>query len=377
VRNGDAQEPGEGWQEVTEDIDRDTWLARRRQYLGASDAAAALGMSPYTSRLQLCQDKWGERADLPSAIMERGTVLEDVVAELYRRRTGHATEPGVWCVSPEYPWMAASIDLTDVTADAIVQIKTVSDWGRQHWGDAKKPTVPTHIMLQCQHELIVTLAPVNFLVALFADESAFRGMVAMRRGGFRVEAIADHVEALIADDMAEMLPPIAIHRDERLISDLIEGEREFWNTYVLPHVSPPDASIPQTSPDILDADAEQTETLRRLAAAKADERAALDRYAVERCKVETYIGEHSGIVAPGVAKISYKAPAPRTDTDWRAVARDLAEWSGADLPEPTTWQSIAQQLGLDAGDDLYNTAVETHTETTQGGRVFRPRFAKE
>lgn len=357
-------------------LSRDEWLLQRRGYIGGSDAAAALGLSPYKSPLELCRDKWGEAADLPTRVMERGTVLEDVVAELYRRRTLARTEPGAWCVSTEHPFMAATPDLFDLSADALVQIKTASLWTRHKWGEGDRPTVPEHYLIQCQHEMAVTGARLNILAVLFADESAFRGMVHMHKGGFRPESIADHVEALIEDGMAEFIAPIRVERDDEMIGDIVEGERRFWESYVLPHVCPPDASIPQTSPDILDADDRQTEVLEQLADAKRAQREADERYEEAKVKVIAMIGEHSGIVAPGVVKVSYKA-GPATDTvNWEAVARTLAAGLDKPAPEPETWESIAHVLGLEAGDQPYNDAVAAQTTTYQPPRIFRPVFPR-
>jgi len=358
--------------------DRAKWLERRRHYLGASDAAAALGLSPYTSRLELWRDKLGDKADLPSAVMERGNVLEAVVAELYRRESGHEIEKRKWTASADHPFMACTPDLYDKNAGCIVQLKTHSSWTRHSWGDAQNPRVPNYEVIQCQHEIAVTGYTADILYALFADESAFRGMVAMAKGGFRPEAIADHVESLIADGMAETLPPIVIRRDDDMIADIIEGEREFWESYVLTKTPPPDASTPQESPDILDATSEQAEVLARLRQAKLDENAAAERYAEERVQIEEAIGAHSGIVARGIARVTYRAPAPRSETDWQGVAGMLATQLGREVPEPQTWESIAKVLALDlADDDMYAAAVDAFTHTTQGNRRFCPRFEKE
>jgi putative phage-type endonuclease len=359
---------------MLEELTRDEWLERRRNYIGGSDAAAALGLSPYTSRLELWLDKRGKAADIPTAVMERGQLLEDVVAELYRRLTGHETQEGGWLPSDEHYYMAATPDLLDVTAGAIVQIKTHSSWGRHRWGSETAPKPPHHEVIQCQHELAVTRSHVNYLVVLFADESAFRGMVHMRRGGFSPQTIADHVEALMQDGMAELLTPIRIDRDESLIADIVEGERQFWEEHVLAGVAPPDASVPQKSEDIIDADSEQTAVLELLRKAKADENAAVERYKEYRVRVEGFIGDASGIVAPGVAKVSYKAAPAYEQTNWAGVAQSLAEWLGRDAPQLETWESLARSLGLEAGDDLFDVAVEENTETMQPKRIFRPRF---
>jgi len=359
------------------ELTRAQWLERRRQYIGGSDAAAALGLSPWTSRYQLWQDKMGQAADIPSAVMERGTLLEAVVAELYRRRTGHEIDRAGWCKSPDHYWMAATPDLIDLTEDSICQIKTHSNWQRHRWGDADHPNVPDHEAIQCQHEMAVTGSRVNNLLVLFADEAAFRGMAAMAKGGFRPEAIADHVEELIADGMAEFLPTIRIERDDDTIAGIIEGERQFWEAHVLTKEPPADASVPQTSTDILDADDEQTEVLTEMRELKSVMNDAQEKY--EECcvKIETAIGEHSGIVAKGIAKVSYKAPKAKKAVDWASVASTLAEWQDVDVPQPETWESIAKTLGLDAGDDLFNTALEMHTATVQPKRTFRPKFYYE
>ena len=41
----------------TKDLSRDDWLAARRSGLGSSDAATALGLNPYQSRLALWIEK--------------------------------------------------------------------------------------------------------------------------------------------------------------------------------------------------------------------------------------------------------------------------------------------------------------------------------
>ena len=331
------------------DLDRDEWLRRRRNYLGGSDAPAALGLSPYTSRYELWEDKMGKPADIPTAVMERGNLLEAVVAELYRRRTDHETVDAEWIASPEFPWMAATLDLRDVTEEALVQIKTHSIWQADRYGNPNKPTAPDYEVIQCQHEMIVAGAQVNYLIALLADESAFRGMVHMCKGGFRPESIADHAETLIADGMAQLVGPLRIEYDEDLAAQIVEGERTFWEGYVVPGLSPPDASTPQTSKDIIDANESETEMLRLLAEAKRDENAAKERYGEQKGRIIECIGGASGIVARDVAKINYKAEAEYDVVAWADVARSLAKHLGKPVPELDTWESLAKVLGLDAG----------------------------
>ena len=51
----------------TKDMPRDDWLTVRKQGIGSSDAAAAVGLNPYKSQLELWLEKTGRDAGLPKA----------------------------------------------------------------------------------------------------------------------------------------------------------------------------------------------------------------------------------------------------------------------------------------------------------------------
>lgn len=71
----------------TNDLDIGQWLTVRKQGIGSSDAAAAVGLNPYKSQLQLWMEKTGRDGDLPktdpndeSSPMYWGNLLEAIVA---------------------------------------------------------------------------------------------------------------------------------------------------------------------------------------------------------------------------------------------------------------------------------------------------------
>src|SRR3954462_1292665 len=79
----------------TNDLSRDEWLNVRKQGIGSSDAAAAVGLNPYQSQLELWLIKTGRDEKLPkidpnddSSPMYWGTSLESLVAAAYTKRTG-------------------------------------------------------------------------------------------------------------------------------------------------------------------------------------------------------------------------------------------------------------------------------------------------
>jgi len=195
----------------THDLAREQWLEVRKRGIGSSDAAAAVGLSPYKSRLQLWLEKTGRDAGLPQLDPQDdtspaywGTLLEPIVAAHYTRRTGNRVRRiNAVLQHPGEPWMLANID-REVMGSAEVQIlecKTAGIHGAKAWRDG----VPEYVQLQVMHQLAVTGKQA-------ADAAVLVG--------------------------GQELQVHRIERDERLIAQLIELERRFWQ-YVERDEAPP------------------------------------------------------------------------------------------------------------------------------------------
>lgn len=195
----------------TKDLPRDDWLDVRRQGIGSSDAAAAVGLNPYKSQLELWMEKTGRQAALPQvdpndeeSPMYWGNILEPIVAAHYTKRTGNRVRRiNAVLQHPTHPWMLANID-REVIGSPEVQIlecKTAGINGAKLWRDG----VPEYVQLQVQHQLAVT-----------GKESAD---VAVLLGG---QALEVH----------------RIDRDEVLIGRLITLQVQFWQ-YVESDTPPP------------------------------------------------------------------------------------------------------------------------------------------
>ncbi|MBB2775753.1 UNVERIFIED_ORG: putative phage-type endonuclease [Comamonas terrigena] len=102
----------------TKDMEREDWLEVRRTGIGSSDAAAAIGLNPYQSQLELWMQKTGKADLLPtvdrsddSSPMFWGTLLEPIVAAHYTKRTGNKVRRvNAVLQHPEHPWMLANVD---------------------------------------------------------------------------------------------------------------------------------------------------------------------------------------------------------------------------------------------------------------------------
>ena len=197
----------------TKALPREDWLEVRKQGIGSSDAAAAVGLNPYKSQLELWLEKTGRDENLPKvdphdeeSPMYWGNILEPIVAAHYTKRTGNRVRrinAVLQHPDPALPWMLANID-REVTGAPDVQIlecKTAGINGARLW----KEGVPEYVQLQVHHQLAVT-----------GKQAAD---VAVLLGG-------------------QHLDIHRIERDDRLIARLIELERQFWQ-YVETDTPPP------------------------------------------------------------------------------------------------------------------------------------------
>lgn len=146
----------------TNTLSRDEWLDVRKHGIGSSDAAAAVGLNPYKSQLELWMEKTGRDTDLPkpdptdtTAPVYWGTLLEPIVAASYTQQTGRKVRKvNAVLQHPDRPWMLANIDREVVGASdvQILECKTAGEFGARHWRDG----VPEYVQLQVQHQLAVT-----------------------------------------------------------------------------------------------------------------------------------------------------------------------------------------------------------------------------
>lgn len=197
----------------TKELPREDWLAVRKGGIGSSDAAAAVGLNPYKSQLELWLEKTGRDATLPKLDPHDeespaywGNVLEPVVAWHYSKRTKNKVRrinAVLQHPAPDLLWMLANIDREVIGADdvQILECKTAGINGALLW----KEGVPEYVQLQVMHQLAVT-----------GKQAAD---VAVLLGG-------------------QTLKIYRIERDEQMIARLIALERKFWQ-YVETDTPPP------------------------------------------------------------------------------------------------------------------------------------------
>lgn len=149
--------------------DRAEWLERRRQGLGASDAAAAVGLSKWKTNVALWEEKTGRRGERQSANQERlayGTQAEEHLRALFILDHPDILvehHPYDMLYQPERPWLFATLDgeLTEglQTAPAqrkgVLEIKTAEVLRAADWR-AWKEQIPAYYYTQVLHQLLAT-----------------------------------------------------------------------------------------------------------------------------------------------------------------------------------------------------------------------------
>lgn len=185
--------------------DRDDWLKLRSQYIGGSDAAAVIGLNPFTSPFSLWMEKTGQKPPFEGNLATQvGTYLEDFVAGLFEEQTGKKVRrENATLFNTDYPWAVANVDRLIVGEDAGLEIKTVSALSTKMFRNGE---YPPRFYCQACHYMAVTGKPMWYVAVLIGNSD------------FKV---------------------FEIPRDEDEIAALMQAEKDFWENHVVPKIAPP------------------------------------------------------------------------------------------------------------------------------------------
>lgn len=160
--------------------DRASWLAARRDGLGASDMGAVLNMSPYRSQRMVWADKCG--LSEPTVTTERmawGTIMEPIARQWLEETWGTKTEhvpPFTTYTHPVHAWMRSTPDdFVTVTpeCEAIAnEGRYVVDYKIAHPRDPnyRDGMAPPSYSLQVYWQMLVTGAEHGLLVVVPMSE---------------------------------------------------------------------------------------------------------------------------------------------------------------------------------------------------------------
>lgn len=263
--------------------DRENWLRERKKGIGGSDVAAVLGLSPWRTPLDVFNDKTAETVDEKpqSEAAHFGSILEDVVADEFARRTGLkvvrfnetiAQNPG--CHVGGVGWARANLDRVIVnpaiaktvrfateashalqtkcftrglwlTTDSILECKTASAYASDQWGPSQEAEIkageivtehkiPIYYETQVQWYLGLTGAKVCYVAVLIGGND-FR-IYAVKPDRELFEAISEKCWAFWSNHVLKRVPPEATSVEDvkklfqRDNGDMVEASNEVATT---------------------------------------------------------------------------------------------------------------------------------------------------
>ena len=186
-------------------FNREEWLKDRKKGIGGSDAAAIIGLNPYSTAYSV----WADKLDLvppkqDSEAMRQGRDFEDIVAHRFMEATGKKVRRKNSIIrNPEYPFAHATVDRLVVGENAGLECKTTSSLNLKKFRDGEYPDT---YYCQCVHYMAVTGADRWYLAVLVLGKEFL---------WYTIERNQDEIDALMAE------------------------EKYFWETYVEQKKQPP------------------------------------------------------------------------------------------------------------------------------------------
>ena len=281
----------------------------RTKFIGGSDAAAILGVSPWKSAFQLYQEKVGalveEITPAKQRIFARGHRWEPVVVEMLideLQDRGHDVKiiaRNARYIDREFPFLACELDL-ELMVDGEEfngEIKTVHPFAAKDWGEQGSDEIPIYYAAQGMHGLMVKPRRRCIFAALVG-----------------------------ADDLRIH----QIERDEETIAGIRAKEVAFWQR--VQDRNPPD---PQTADDVRwlyakdagevsEADDELLRLVGELHFKKTMVKHADAAIDMLSTKIKLAMGDAATLLHDGKVIATWKSNKPSRKTDWQAVAQELS-----------------------------------------------------
>lgn len=203
------------------DLSHAEWLDLRRKGIGGSDLAAIMGMSNYSTPIDVYLDKTWQTVteDEENPLFWWGHHLEPLVTQKYELMySAEKIKPAPGMLrSKEWPYMVGNLDgVIDIDDGklGVFEIKTVGfagdEWGRD---GGNEEDIPEKYYCQVAHYLAVT--------------------------GFKYAVIAAFFMA------SREIRRYFIGRDESVIKNIVTIEEKFWKEHVVPQEPP----LPTNSAD--------------------------------------------------------------------------------------------------------------------------------
>lgn len=283
----------------------------RSKFIGGSDAAAALGLSPWKSPMELWLEKTGKSsAIVATEAMRWGVALEDVVAKHFEEE--HKVK--VWKTTKVITdgVLAASIDRfvtpsqhehhiskNRILARELLEVKTARSG--DGWGNAGTDEIPLYYQCQVQQYLGITRCELAHIALLVGGSSYLEYLVKPDVESFG--RMKDAIEKWWRDYVVSEEPP-----DPRCADDV---EKLFPGKIDMARVASLDVDV----------------AIRKMIEIKASIAEMEADYERNKTLVCSEMGENTLLTRPdGTPLVTWRHAKGKPQTDWNAVLKELPNY---------------------------------------------------
>ncbi len=191
------------------------WLLKRKECIGASEAAAAMGVSKWKSPQQLYLEKKGVLLPFEGNLKTKlGKYMEPFVKDIFKEETGKELQRRHAIFAHEkYHYMRCNLDYFVVGEKVPCEIKTTASRNTNEWEDQN---IPSDYFWQLQHQMSVMDTKYAYLAVYFFSLGEFKCL--------RIDRCEESETAMIAlekrfwDAILEGAQPELNHADEELVN---------------------------------------------------------------------------------------------------------------------------------------------------------------
>ena len=312
-------------------------MINRSEFIGGSDTAAILGVSPWKSPLMLYKEKIGEHVEevtpAKQKIFNRGKRWEPVVVEMLideLKDRGHdvrVIDRNNRFSDLEHEFLAAEIDLELLVDGETVngEMKTVHPFAAKDWGEQDTDEIPIYYTAQILHGQMVTRRNKTIVAALIG-----------------------------ADDLRVH----TVDRDDEMINVIRAKELEFWER-VQNRQAPEPVSIEdiklmyaKDSGSIIGASFEILNLCEAAKIIKQNIKIQETNLTEILTKIKLGMSDSSVLLHNGKQLATWRANKDSIKTDWQAAFYDL----------------VGKTTGLGQAD--IDQIIKSATTTKPGARPF-------
>jgi putative phage-type endonuclease len=281
---------------------REHWLKERKNYIGGSDLASVVGLSPYKTALDVYLNKTSDdiRCETSPA-MRWGTLLEDVVAKEYAEVTGYnlEIEPHV-LYHPKYKFLGANIDRWADNKKHVLECKTAGFSRGKEWGEEGTDQIPESYLIQCAFYASICDVPKVDIAVLIGGQD------------FRIYTYA---------------------RNRELEDKLIKIACNFWHNHIEKRIPPKCINtrdtfnlFPQSNYHEIVAESNIVEKLEELKAAKEEEVRIADTIEKLKTDIQEFMRDYDVLIDNnGNVIATWKNSTPRSFFDIKRFKEESKE----------------------------------------------------